>query len=81
MPFSFKTKTWYNLKTRVDVLENGSGLIRAKAWIKNSEEPEEWNLEVSHANPHLHGAPGVYAMSPQSKKKVYFDNLSVTHNK
>ncbi len=81
VPFSFKTKTWYNLKTRVDVLENGSGLIRAKAWIKNSEEPEEWNLEVSHANPHLHGAPGVYAMSPQSKKKVYFDNLSVTHNK
>ena len=35
---------------------------------KNSEEPEEWNLEVSHANPHLHGAPG-YMQCLRSKRK------------
>ncbi len=79
-PFTVKTKVWYRLKTRVDLLADGTGMIRAKAWEKDSPEPEAWTLEVSHAIPHRNGAPGVYAMSPQSKKKVYFDNLSVKYN-
>jgi hypothetical protein len=80
VPFSFKTKVWYKLKTRVDLLEDGTGLVRAKAWPKSAIEPSEWTIEVPHETPHLHGAPGVYAMSPQSKKKVYFDNLSIIYN-
>jgi outer membrane protein assembly factor BamB len=80
VPFSFKTEIWYKLKTRVDLLEDGTGLVRAKAWPKSVTEPTDWTIEVPHATPHLHGAPGVYAMSPQSKKKVYFDNLSITYN-
>ncbi len=80
VPFSFKTEIWYKLKTRVDLLEDGTGLVRAKAWPKSATEPTDWTIEVPHATPHLHGAPGVYAMSPQSKKKVYFDNLSITYN-
>ena len=80
VPFSIKTKSWYRLKTTVDVDEMGNGLIRAKAWPKDEEEPEEWTLEIEHANAHRHGAPGIYAMSPQSKKKVYIDNISVTQN-
>ena len=80
VPFSFKTEIWYKLKTRVDLLEDGTGLVRAKAWPKSLTEPTDWTIEVPHATPHLHGAPGVYAMSPQSKKKVYFDNLSITYN-
>ena len=80
VPFSFKTNTWYHLKTRVDILKDGTGMIRAKAWLKGEAEPSDWTLETSHINPHLHGAPGVYAMSPQSKKKVYFDNLLISYN-
>ena len=80
VPFSIKTKSWYRLKTRVDVDDMGNGMIRAKAWPKDTEEPDEWTLEVEHANAHSHGAPGIYAMSPQSKKKVYIDNISVTQN-
>ena len=80
VPFPFKTNIWYKLKTRVDILKDGTGMIRAKAWIKSSDEPDAWTIEVPHAVPHLHGAPGVYAMSPQSKKKVYFDNLSINYN-
>lgn len=80
VPFSFKTNTWYHLKTRVDILKGGTGMIRAKAWLKGDAEPSDWTLEASHINPHLHGAPGVYAMSPQSKKKVYFDNLLISYN-
>ena len=80
VPFSFKTKIWYKLKTRVDILEDGTGIIRAKAWPKSADEPDAWTIEVPHSTPHLQGAPGIYAMSPQSKKKVYFDNLSIYYN-
>ena len=80
VPFPIKTKVWYRLKTRVDLLGDGSGMIRAKAWEKGSPEPSAWTIEVPHAIPHRNGAPGVYAMSPQSKKKVYFDNLSINYN-
>ena len=54
-------------------------MIRAKAWPKDDEEPNEWTLEIEHADAHTHGA-GIYAMSPQSKKKVYIDNISITQN-
>ena len=80
VPFSIKTKTWYCLKTRVDIMEDGTGLIRAKAWPKDGMEPEAWTLEVPHQVPHLHGSPGLYAMSPQSKKKVYLDNVKIIYN-
>ena len=39
-PFTVKTKVWYRLKTRVDLLADGTGMIRAKAWEKDSPEPE-----------------------------------------
>ena len=81
VPFHVKTNVWYRLKARVDVLGDGSGMIRAKAWEKDSPEPSDWTLEVPHAVPHRNGAPGIYAMSPQSKKKVYFDNLLITPTK
>ena len=81
VPFSIKTNTWYHLKTRVDLMNDGSGVIRAKAWEKGSEEPAAWTIEAKHANAHRHGAPGVYALSPQSLKKVYLDNISITSNR
>jgi len=52
-------------------------LVRAKAWPREEAEPEQWTLEEVHPKPHLLGAPGIYAMSPQSQKKVYFDNLKI----
>ena len=80
VPFAIKTNSWYTLKTRVDIDDMGTGMIRAKAWAKDVPEPEGWTLEVEHNNAHSHGSPGIYAMSPQSKKKVYIDNISVIQN-
>jgi len=77
VPFPVKANTWYRLKTQIDIGEDGTGLVRAKAWPREEPEPDEWNLEEVHAKPHTQGAPGIYAMSPQSQKKVYFDNLKV----
>ena len=80
VPFSIKTGTWYHLKTRVDLAADGSGVVKAKAWEKGSEEPEAWTIEAPHSNAHKQGSPGIYALSPQSLKKVYIDNISVTSN-
>ena len=77
VPFEVETNRWYRIKTQVDLQEDGTGLIRAKAWPRSDPEPEAWTLEEMHARPHKHGAPGIYALSPQSKKKVYFDNLHI----
>ena len=81
VPFAIKTNEWYRLKARVDLGEDGSGTVRAKAWKKGSKEPTSWTLEAYHAVAHKKGSPGLYAMSPQSKKKVFLDNISIFYNK
>ncbi|MEK9772815.1 MAG: PQQ-binding-like beta-propeller repeat protein [Opitutae bacterium] len=77
VPFVIEANKWYRLKTQIDMQDDGTGLIRAKAWPREDPEPSEWNLEELHAKPHKQGAAGIYALSPQSKKKVYFDNLTI----
>ena len=81
VPFAIKTNEWYRLKARVDLGEDGSGTVRAKAWKKGSKEPTSWTLEAYHAVAHKKGSPGLYAMSPQSKKTVFLDNISIFYNK
>jgi hypothetical protein len=80
-PFTIAPKTWYTLKTRVDLNPDGSGVIRAKAWTKGEPEPEKWTIEVPHKIAHTHGCPGLYGFALQVKNAVYIDNLSVTPNK
>ena len=80
VPFEWNYGVWYRLKTRVDVAEDGSGMIRAKAWPRDQPEPEAWTIEVPHKNAHKHGSPGLYGFTPQNKKRVYIDNVSVTPN-
>ncbi|MEX2672350.1 MAG: PQQ-binding-like beta-propeller repeat protein [Phycisphaeraceae bacterium] len=71
---------WQTLKTRVDVNEDGSGVVRAKAWPRGSEEPSDWLIEVPVEDVHVEGAPGVFGFSPQSRHRVYLDNLIVKPN-
>jgi hypothetical protein len=80
VPFKWDAKTWYHLKTRVDVSPDGSGVVRGKAWKKGDPEPTAWNIEMPHKHAHLQGAPGLYGFAPQSLYKVYVDNISVTPN-
>ena len=55
VPFTIETKSWYRLKTKIDILEDGTGLIQAKAWPKDQDEPEAWTLEIPHKIPHVQG--------------------------
>jgi outer membrane protein assembly factor BamB len=75
--FPIEANKWYRLKTQIDILEDGTGMVRAKAWPREDAEPDEWTLQEIHSHPHDRGAPGIYAMSPQSQKKVFFDNLKI----
>ena len=81
VPFEAAANTWYRLKTRVDADKTGEGgFVRAKLWPRGEPEPTKWTLEVHQDKLHTHGAPAVYAFSPQSQKRVFIDNLSITAN-
>ncbi len=79
VPFKWSPNEWYRLKTRVDVAENGSGVVRAKAWKRGEAEPGEWTIKVEHKTAHQEGSPGLFGFSPQ-EMRVYIDNVSVTKN-
>ena len=80
VPFGWKPKTWYRLKARVSVHDDGSGSIRARAWRRDDPEPDQWMIEVRHNQANLNGSPGLFGFSPQSKIRVYLDNIMVTPN-
>ncbi len=80
VPFAAQPNTWYRLKTRVDSDGKGGGWVRAKLWPKAQPEPEKWTIEVRQEKLHDRGAPGVFAFSPQSLKRVYLDNLALSAN-
>ena len=76
--FPVKPNTWYSLKTRVKANPDGTGTVFAKAWPRADKEPEAWTIEVPLTKAHPTGAPGVFAFSPQSQKRVYIDNLKLS---
>ena len=51
VPFSIEANKWYRLKTQIDLQNDGTGLIRAKAWPRHEPEPVAWNLEEVHTHP------------------------------
>ena len=76
--YRWKANTWHTLKARIDVADDGSGVIRAKAWPRDEAEPEGWTVEYRHKNAHKSGSPGLFGFSPQMP--VYIDNVKVTPN-
>jgi len=80
VPFEFKPKQWYRMKTRVDLAADGSGVVRAKAWKRGEAEPAAWTVEAPHKHAHTMGAPGFFGFAPQSMFRCYIDNISVTQN-
>jgi outer membrane protein assembly factor BamB len=81
VPFKVKYKTWYSLKCRVDVDDEGTATVRAKVWPKSDDEPDAWTIEVPHKKGHTQGAPGLFGFSPQSQKPVFVDNISIIPSK
>jgi hypothetical protein len=78
--FPVAANTWYHLKTHVKANADGSGEVFAKAWPKGEAEPAEWTIKAPVKRCHPQGAPGIYAFSPQSQKRVYIDNIKLSAN-
>ncbi len=76
--FVMRPNTWYHLKTNVVRGEDGKGVVRAKAWLREQPEPAEWTIEVKLDDVHEKGAPGIFAFSPQVQKRVYIDNIKLS---
>lgn len=76
--FSIKPNTWYRLKTHVKSNTDGTGIVFAKAWPREENEPTAWTIEVPLTKAHTHGAPAVFAFSPQVQKRVFIDNIKLT---
>jgi outer membrane protein assembly factor BamB len=76
--FPIKANTWYHLKTHVKANADGTGEVRAKAWPKGEAEPSDWTIKAPVKEVHPKGAPGVFAFSPQSQKRVYLDNIKLS---
>jgi hypothetical protein len=82
VPFEWKPDTWYTLVTRVeaDPAAPGAGTVHAKVWPRGEPEPEGWMLSVPVLHLHPGGSPGLFGFTPQSRFRVYVDNLRVTSN-
>ncbi|MGP8200275.1 MAG: PQQ-binding-like beta-propeller repeat protein [Limisphaerales bacterium] len=78
-PFHWAANEWYHLKARVDVVADGSGVVRGKAWKRGDTEPAAWGIEVPLKHTSTCGCPGLFAFSPQNMR-VYIDNIAVTPN-
>ena len=81
VPYKVKYKTWYTLKSWVDLQSDGTAIVKGKVWPKGEDEPNEWTIEVPHKKGHVKGAPGLFGFSPQSQKPVYVDNISIIPSK
>lgn len=79
--FPIKANTWYSLKTNVKANADGTGTVFAKAWPKGEAEPADWTIKVPVKRCHPQGAPGIFAFSPQSQKRVFIDNLKISAGK
>lgn len=76
-PFEFETEAWYTIKAKVEVNDDGTGTVYGKAWPRGEDEPEDWSITTTVPNAHTNGAPGIYGFSPQSRHRVYVDNVKV----
>ena len=48
--------------------------------LRFEPEPDVWNIEFTHTHGHTHGAPGLFGFAPQSRFRVYVDNITVKLN-
>ena len=57
VPFRVRPKTWYTLKTRVDLAADGTATVRAKVWPRDDAEPDAWTASFTHRHGHASRAP------------------------
>lgn len=79
-PFHWEANKWYRLKATVRVNADGSGVVKAKAWVRGEPEPAAWTIEVPVTKAHRQGSPGLFGFAV-NQRRVYIDNIEVTANR
>ncbi len=78
-PFALTPNEWYHMKVKVDVAQDGSGVVRASVWKKGDAEPATPTIEFKHKHAHENGSPGFFSMTPQ-EQRAWIDNIEVKAN-
>jgi hypothetical protein len=65
------------MKLQVQQVKNKAE-VKAKIWLRDQTEPEEWSVQMVDASPVKSGSPGLYGNAQMAE--FYVDNLSVTPN-
>lgn len=71
-----KKDTWYTMKIRVDIDDNGAH-VKGKFWPRDKAEPADWSIQADDPHPNTHGSPGLYFYALADS---YIDNVSVYPN-
>jgi len=78
VPFRWQADKWYRLKTAVQTNEDGSGVLRAKAWPRDEAEPDAWTMKQEVPRVHKVGTPGIFGFTPQNRNRVFIDNFKIS---
>jgi outer membrane protein assembly factor BamB len=83
LPFPWKPETWYRMKLTV----NGKGVVKAKVWPKDQNEPEKWTIEIEDPVPNTEGAPMIYGFpngvldAKNPGPEIYYSYVKITPNR
>jgi outer membrane protein assembly factor BamB len=82
LPFPWKPETWYRMKLTAD----RKGVVKAKVWPKDQNEPEKWTIEIEDPVPNTEGAPMIYGFpngvldAKNPGPEIYYSYVKITPN-
>jgi len=84
VPYPWEGDKWYSAKLSV-YRRDGRGVVRAKVWPRDKDEPQAWSVTLEDPCPNPSGSPGLYAYavaitSRSNGTEVLFDNVVITEN-
>ena len=71
VPFPVEAGKWYRLKTQIDIQEDGTGLVRAKAWPRESLNLSSGRLKRFTPNLTFWGHQGFMPCPPKPKEGIF----------
>ncbi len=75
--FAWKANTWYRMKLQASIV-NDRAILKAKVWLKGTDEPKEWTIEATDEAPNTKGSPGLFGNAKDAE--IHLDNIEVYSN-
>jgi outer membrane protein assembly factor BamB len=83
--FPWQSDVWYRVKLTVEV-QGDKGVIKAKAWERDKQEPASWTAQITDHYPVREGSPALYGYVTGIEEggtgtEIMYDNVRITPNK